>query len=235
MYHINLGTAKITCTSKEYPGFSRSFNINVKKRDIDAEISAEFTLIYDYMYCPQSNVSPGFGKPQYRQGKGDANEGWYKYSYYDKNLRKTIGLCGLFTRNKLFAMGIFNGRADVTGDGAKWYGNLKDTFGNGGKTSGGYSVKLYDGGGKSIETMLNEIIDSGYTDNILFSFPKSWGGSELGHVMVINHVIDGKIYYSDSYYYNGVGEGQKNVMDFSGFVNHYSNYGNPNGAAVFVK
>lgn len=154
------------------------------------------------------------------------------------------GHCSAFVKEKLLAMGIFAGTPDLSVYYAKnWRDELEKEYGNGSKTSGGYSVKTYDGNGKTVKEWLNYLCDQGYDRNILICFHQASKKSKYpyaGHVVVINYIKGDTVYYSDSYASYGKKEGEMTKCTISEFSQRYATYsrdynGMPRGVAVFVK
>ena len=120
---------------------------------------------------------------------------------------------------------------DTYWNGSRWYYNLKSNA----KTSTGYVQKKYSG--KSCLTKIVNANNGKNVYNIVVSFPKSYrSSSSVGHVLFIHAIIDGKVYYSDNYRYQGKPEGSVIVKSVSEFTNYFSsNYGGITGAVHFVK
>lgn len=107
------------------------------------------------------------------------------------------GSCNLATAYQLLAAGIYKGGLDYSGGGNKWYNHYK----NESKTSGGYKVITIGGENclrKLIDTYGNEIY------NVVYSLGTG-GTSGNTHVLFIRAIIDGTVYFADSFtsYYNG--------------------------------
>lgn len=142
------------------------------------------------------------------------------------------GRCNLATAYQLKAMGIYKGQLDFSGSGNLWYGHFKNIN----KTSGGYNVItisgkncLYD----LIEQYGNEIY------NIVYSLGTG-GSSGPNHAMYIRAIIDGYVYFADSFAnsYNGryYPEGSGTVLPLDTFIAAYRRMnGNPYGCIYFAK
>lgn len=138
--------------------------------------------------------------------------------------------CSLYVYSQLRALKIYQ-VPDTYWNGSGWYYNLRANA----TTSTGYVQKKYSG--RSCLTKIINANNGKNVYNIVVSFPKSYrSSSSVGHVLFIHAIIDGKVYYSDNYTYNGMPEGSVIVKSVSEFTNYFaSNYGGINGAVHFVK
>lgn len=136
--------------------------------------------------------------------------------------------CSLYVYSQLKILGIYQ-TPDTYWNGNQWYSKLKAN----GITKTGYKQKKYAG-----KSCLSKIVsDNKNVYNVVVSFPKTYNSSGgAGHVLFIHAIIDGKVYYSDNYAYNGKPEGSVIVKTVSEFTNYFSShYGGPTGAIHFVK
>ena len=140
------------------------------------------------------------------------------------------GLCGLCVNYELRAMGIF-GAGSFNGNGNQWFDGLVD----GDETAGGYTQTKYAG-----STCLTDIVNA-YNGNpvynIVVSFPYGAKASTrpYGHVNFIHAIIDGKVYYTESYSTSGCPEGSLIVKSVDDFVSTYTSLnGAPLGAIHFT-
>lgn len=143
--------------------------------------------------------------------------------------------CSLYVYSQLKALGIYQ-TPDTYWNGNQWYYNLR----NNGVTKTGYTQKKYPG-----KYCLSNIVSANNNNNvynIVVSFPnsytssKNYGSGGAGHVLFIHAIIDGQVYYSDNYRYNGIPEGGVIVKSVSEFTNYFSyHHGGPTGAIHFVK
>ncbi len=170
-------------------------------------------------------------------------------SAYDKNLLNSItanyqtalsmsgrgsfyGRCNLATAYQLQAMGIYKNELDFSGSGRLWYEHFKNVN----KTSGGYNVItisgkncLYD----LIEKYGNEIY------NVVYSLGTGGTSGPL-HSMYIRAIIDGNVYFADSfgtsYNRNYYPEGTGTVLPLDEFIAAYRRMnGNPYGCVYFTR
>ena len=148
---------------------------------------------------------------------------------YDKALSLAgrssfYGNCNLATAYQLLAAGIYKDGLDFSGSGIDCLTYFDDAE----KTSGGYNVNLFEGADclyDLIEQEGNEIY------NVIYSLGTGGSSGSL-HILYIAAIIDGYVYFTDSFntYYNGTSysEGQGTVLSVDGFVNAYRRMnGNP--------
>ena len=136
------------------------------------------------------------------------------------------GLCGTCVSYQLYTLGITDtlGEADVSGK------NSFDQFKNESTSSGGYSIKAYPASKYSLKAALNAIYNGSGTNevyNILVGFEwyNSKSSGKYGHVLLIHGIINGKVYYVDSF---GTKQGIAQVRTIDNFCATY-------GEAVFKK
>lgn len=127
------------------------------------------------------------------------------------------GYCGLMVSHQLYHMGINN--YVLANDGNKQY----DTYSQMLKTSGGYYVSAYSAEEYSLKEALNLISHDGTKDvyNILvgFEWTDTVAGGEFGHACVINGILNGKVYFVESYYTRAGGaEGNVATCSIDEFV-----------------
>lgn len=152
----------------------------------------------------------------------------------DDNYKKALALadktsfhgnCNLATAYQLLAMGIYRDGLDFSGAGDLWYGHFSGVS----KTSGGYSVITVSG-----KNCLYDLTDK-YGDeiyNVVYSLGTG-GTSGSKHVLYIRAIIDGNVYFADSFgcTYGGAyyPEGKCTVLSVDKFV---SSYKDMNGDAI---
>lgn len=107
------------------------------------------------------------------------------------------GLCGALVNAQLYLLGITNTVLGV--DGRDAY----DTFKRLNVSSGGFGVKAYPAGLYTLQSALNAITKNGTVDayNILVGFEKTPSvlGRRYGHAVVVHAIIDGTVYFVESY------------------------------------
>ena len=107
------------------------------------------------------------------------------------------GFCGALVNAQLYLLGITDTVLGVDGRDAF------DTFKRLSVTSGGFGVKAYPAGLYSLKSALNAITKNGTVDayNILVGFQKTPSvlGRRYGHAVVIHAILDGTVYFVESY------------------------------------
>lgn len=108
------------------------------------------------------------------------------------------GYCGRMTSYQLFHMGINPGV--LFADGNKQY----ETYSTMKKTNNGYYICTYSAQEYTLEDALNTICQNGTKDvyNILvgFEWTSTEAGQQYGHAVVINGILNGQVYFVESYY-----------------------------------
>ena len=134
------------------------------------------------------------------------------------------GYCGTLTGYQLYYMGITAGRDRQNGkDGFDRYKNQS-------YSSGGYRIKAYSGKSWTLRQVLNKITDNGSKNayNILVGFEStpSQAGKRYGHSCVIHGIINGRVYFMESYdvYLNGTrySEGTPISCSIKDFCDYYA-------------
>lgn len=148
----------------------------------------------------------------------------YKKSlkYYHRN--SFDGFCGAYVSVQIYMMGI-TGKL-IGGDGNQQF----DTYKNMTYTDTGYRVRTYPASAYTLKQALNTITQDGTQDayNILVGFQRtrSAAGQKYGHATVVHAILDGKVYFSESYnvVYKGKSykEGAPIVLSIDDFCNYYA-------------
>ena len=154
---------------------------------------------------------------------------------YDKALsiagrRSFHGNCNLATAYQLQAIGIYENGLDYSGTGSSWHAYFKNVS----ETSGGYNIVTISG-----KNCLYDLVDRCGDEiyNVVYSL--GTGGSSGGnHVLYIRAIIDGNVYFCDSFgtSYNHIyyAEGEGTVLPIDAFVSEYRRMnGNPYGCVYF--
>lgn len=133
------------------------------------------------------------------------------------------GVCGMMTSYQLWVMGINNWL--FTTDGNKQF----DTYSAMEKTSGGYYPKAYSAEDYSLEEALNLITRDGTRDvyNLIvgFEWTNTEAGAIYGHACVINAILDGKVYFVESFYTSlGGEEGNVVICTIEEFAKFFSDW-----------
>lgn len=138
--------------------------------------------------------------------------------------RSFDGYCGTMTSYQLYYLGITAGRDRQNGNEAF------DRYQNQSYSSGGYRIKAYSGKNWTLREALNKITDNGEKDayNILVGFEStpSRAGRRYGHSCVIHGIVNGKVYFIESYpvYLNGrrYYEGEPISCSIKDFCDYYA-------------
>lgn len=144
------------------------------------------------------------------------------------------GFCGKMTSHQLWHMGI---NTDLlTNDGNKQY----DMYAEMGMTSGGYYINAYSAKEYSLVEALNNITQNGTKDvyNILvgFEWTNTEAGNIYGHACVINAILNGQVYFVESFYTRlGGEEGNVVVCSIEEFANIFADWTIYEGLIHFVK
>ena len=146
--------------------------------------------------------------------------------------RSFHGNCNLATAYQLRAIGIYADDLDYSGTGSSWH----SYFQNVSKTTGGYNVVTISG-----KDCLYDLTEK-YGDeiyNIVYSLGTG-GSSGSNHVLYIRAIIDGYVYFCDSFgtNYNHVSysEGEGIVLPIDTFVSEYKRMnGNAYGCVYFTE
>lgn len=134
------------------------------------------------------------------------------------------GYCGAFVSTQLYVMGITDTMVGYNGN------DQYDAFCYKTVTGGGYRVKAYPASRYSLRDALNAITKNGTKDvyNILVGFQKTRSslGQRYGHACVIHAIIDGKVYFMESYdaYIKGVRyrEGTPICLTIDQYADYYA-------------
>ena len=123
----------------------------------------------------------------------------YKKCVKSAGVKSFQGYCGLMTSYQLWKLGINEDL--LVYDGNRQY----DVYKNLEMTTGGYRVKAYDVKEYTLEEALNAISNHGTRDvrNILvgFQWTNTEAGAKYGHCCVINGIVDGVVYFTESFNY----------------------------------
>lgn len=122
------------------------------------------------------------------------------------------GVCGMMSSYQLWKMGVNSWLESY--DGNKQF----DAYAAKEVTSGGYYISAYPADTYTLEQALNHITENGTKDayNILvgFEWTNTEAGNKFGHACVINGIIDGTVYFVESFYTSLGGE-EGNVITCS--------------------
>ena len=124
----------------------------------------------------------------------------YLYSRSTAGRSSFAGWCGLMTSHQLYHMGI--NETIIVNDGNRQY----DYYEKMEVTSGGYYISAYPATDYTLKEALQAVTKNGTKDayNILVGF--QWtntgpqAGGRYGHAVVINAILDGTVYFVESFY-----------------------------------
>lgn len=142
------------------------------------------------------------------------------------------GYCGALASYQLYFLGINS--YPIMANGNDQYDIYKDW----GYTDNGYRVKLYPAEEYTLEEALNAITHGGLWNayNILVGFQATTteAGSQYGHAVVIYGIVDGRVYFTESYgtpYFEK--EGMPGVCSISQFAAMYESWTTLEGVVYF--
>lgn len=142
------------------------------------------------------------------------------------------GKCNLATAYQLRAMGIYASGLDYSGTGSSWHAYFRNVSG----TTGGYNVVTISGA-DCLYDLVERYGDEIY--NVVYCL--GTGGTSGGtHVLYIRAIIDGYVYFADSfstnYHHTYYAEGAGTKLSISEFVSEYRRMnGNAYGCVYFTK
>lgn len=141
----------------------------------------------------------------------------YTKTQWSTGMSSLQGYCGKMTSYQLYHMGI--NTSLLSNDGNKQY----DMYEQMQKTSGGYYVNAYPAEEYSLVEALNAVSQNGTKDvyNMIvgFEWTNTPAGAMYGHACVINGILDGKVYFVESFYTMlGGPEGNVVVCSFEEFA-----------------
>ncbi len=131
------------------------------------------------------------------QTKQDARRSYYR-SRGTAGKTSFHGTCGLMVSHQLYNLGINTWRIVFDGnDQFDYYRDLQ-------KTTGGYYIKAYGAEDYSLEQALMAVTNNGtrVVRNILvgFQWTNTAAGAIYGHTVLINGIIDGVVYFVESFH-----------------------------------
>ncbi|MBR2423357.1 MAG: hypothetical protein IKK41_05590 [Oscillospiraceae bacterium] len=142
------------------------------------------------------------------------------------------GLCGGLASYQLYFLGVNS--YPVMADGKNQY----DLYAEKSYTDTGYQIRSYSAQDYTLEEALNAITHGGTWNayNILIGFQTTdtEAGSQFGHAVVIYGIIDGMVYFTESYSTTYVGAaGNPGVCTISQFAELYDCWAQFEGAILF--
>lgn len=138
------------------------------------------------------------------------------------------GKCSTMVNCSALALGIVTERPALDGHGRDAY----DRYGAMGRTDGGYDAVSYSGSEYSLEDALNAVCEDGTRDvyNLIVGFHggRTASSSGYGHALFIHGIVDGVVYFSESYglYLGGAfySEGEPIVCTVAEFAEYYNKW-----------
>lgn len=144
------------------------------------------------------------------------------------------GLCGTMVAYQLRYVGITKSANKADGN------KLFDRYKNLEQATGGYYITPYSASQYTLEEALNAISRNGTKDvyNILvgFQWTNTEAGGKFGHALFINGILDGTIYFVESYD-SAIGGAEGNVIRLSipEFVRYYNRWTRFDGCIHFTE
>lgn len=132
------------------------------------------------------------------------------------------GYCGKMVSHQLWNMGINTSLVSN-------HGNMQyDMYAKMSKTSGGKYISTYPATDYTLLDALRAISEDGTRDvyNILvgFDWTNTQAGGKYGHVCLINGILDGKVYFAESFSTRYAAEGQVNICTIEEFAAMYEKW-----------
>lgn len=152
----------------------------------------------------------------------DVAEASYVLSQKSTGRTSFTGYCGLMASHQLYNLGINEKLVVQNGnDQFDYYLPLE-------VSSGGYYINPYPSEEYTLENALNAVSDFGNKDvfNVLvcFQWTSSEAGAKFGHVLLINGIVDGQIYFIESYDTPFGPQGSLLVCDIDQFVKFFDRW-----------
>lgn len=140
------------------------------------------------------------------------------------------GYCGMMAGYQLWALGVTYSAEIYDGK------NMFDAYANVERTSGGYPVEVYPATVYTMEEALYSATCMGTKDvyNALvgFQYTTTSAGAQYGHALVLHAIVDGIVYFVESFYLNGP-EGTVLAMSIEDFCKSYGDWTVFEGLIVF--
>ena len=138
------------------------------------------------------------------------------------------GKCSMMVNSSAMALGIRESRFRLDGDGRDIYDKYSVMV----RTDGGYDVVCYPRSEYDLEAALNAVCEDGTRDvyNLLVCFEggSTANSSSYGHALFVHGILDGMVYFSESYGLNIAGEyygeGKPIVCTVAQFAEYYNKW-----------
>ncbi len=156
----------------------------------------------------------------------------YYYSRSTAGKSSFAGFCGLMTSHQLYHMGIND--SIIVNDGNRQF----DYYAAREVTTGGYYITAYPATDYTLTEALNAITKDGTKDayNLLvgFQWTNTQAGGRYGHACVINAIVDGTVYFVESFYTSIAGrEGNVGQCSIERFAELFSDWTSFEGVIDF--
>lgn len=149
-------------------------------------------------------------------------EASYSLSLKTAGRRSFKGYCGLLASHQLYNLGL--NKVPVVKNG----NNQFDYYLPLEQSSGGYYINAYPVEEYSLANAINAVSDFGNKDvfNVLvcFQWTSTEAGSKFGHVMLINGIVDGYVYFVESFESPFGPEGTVTICSIDEFVKYYDSW-----------
>ena len=136
----------------------------------------------------------------------------YYGSLYSAGRSSFAGYCGLMVSHQLWHMGI--NESLIVNDGNRHFDYYKDKK----VSTGGYYIRAYPATEYTLKDALNAVTLGGRRDayNLLvgFQWTNTEAGHRYGHACMINAILDGTVYFVESFY-TSIGGREGNVLTCS--------------------
>ena len=154
----------------------------------------------------------------------------YRRALNAAGMESFAGYCGMMAGYQLWALGVTYSPEIYDGK------NMFDAYAAVEQTSGGYPVKAYPATDYSLEEALYSATCMGTRDiyNALvgFQYTTTSAGAQYGHALVLHAIVDGTVYFVESFYLNGP-EGTVLAMSIADFCKAYDDWTVFEGLIVF--
>lgn len=192
--------------------------------------ATEYDDDYKRPIWPQAMESVQAGK-HLVDAVGDAAVTSYVLAQKTARRSSFYGYCGLMVSHQLYNLGINKTLAVQDGNGQFDFYYHRET------TSGGYYINAYPVEEFSLEEALNTVTDYGNKDvfNLLVGFEStnSGAGSLYGHVVLINGIVDGNLYFVESFNTRFGGQGCLLTCTIEEFARYYNSWASFEGLVHF--
>ncbi len=184
--------------------------------------------------CLMASAVPVSAAPETEEGRlCQAIVYDYRTILMNTNMASLQGYCGLMASWQLYCLGVCDWVVSYHGK------NQFDAYCQTAVTSGGHPVKTYSHVDYTLEEALNAITKNGTRDvyNLLVGFEKtnSHLGSIYGHSVVIYGILDGVVYFTESYNTELGRAGTPYRVTIEEFAAHYRDWTVFEGIAFFGK